>query len=97
MENDYVLHIPNAFTPNNDNLNDTYKIIGIGIRKFNMKIFNRWGEIVFESNDINVGWDGNYKGKKSAQGSYTYLLNTMVLDDEGEITKTFTGMLYLLR
>lgn len=97
VENDYVLHIPNAFTPNNDNLNDTYKIIGIGIRKFNMKIFNRWGEIVFESNDINVGWDGNYKGKKSAQGSYTYLLNTMVLDDEGEITKTFTGMLYLLR
>lgn len=59
----YVIYIPNAFTPNKDGLNDGFKAQGIGIDQFKMQIFDRWGALVFETNDINNAWDGSIKGK----------------------------------
>lgn len=65
----YVLYIPNAFTPNSDGLNDGFKAIGIGVAQFTLQVFDRWGALVFETNDINNGWDGSIKGKGDAESS----------------------------
>lgn len=59
----YALYIPNAFTPNNDGINDGFQAVGIGIVEFKLQIFDRWGALIFESNDINKAWDGSVNGK----------------------------------
>jgi len=70
-----VLYIPNAFTPNGDGLNDAFGGIGEGITEYNMQIFNRWGELIFESNDIKNQWDGNYHNAMSPMGVYVYKIS----------------------
>ena len=62
-----TLYIPNAFTPNGDFLNETFAAQGTGIATFNMRVFDRWGNLLFESDDINKGWDGKIDG-----GHYTF-------------------------
>lgn len=59
----YVIYVPNAFTPNSDGLNDGFKAVGVGITEFKLQVFDRWGALVFESNDINKSWDGSINGK----------------------------------
>ena len=66
-----ILWVPTAFTPNNDNINDKLKFIGENITAFNVKIFDRWGSIVYESNEIKAPWDGTMKGKTLPLGVYT--------------------------
>lgn len=68
----YVIYIPNAFTPNGDGLNDVFQAKGYYINKFEMVIFDRWGEQVFSSDDIHKGWDGIYKGKLSENSVYVW-------------------------
>ena len=69
----YPLWIPNSFTPNSDGLNDNFKPETIAeMEEYKMLIFNRWGQQIFESNDISKGWDGKYKGKLVESGVYTY-------------------------
>lgn len=76
------LYIPNSFTPNGDESNNTFKASGQGINKFNLEIYNRWNEIIFESADINEGWDGN----NSPVGVYSYkVLYTNVLGETHQI------------
>lgn len=67
------LQFPNAFSPNHDGLNDEFKPVAEDIVKFNIRIYNRWGEKVFESDDIDNGWDGKYKGIKAQDGVYFYM------------------------
>ena len=59
----YALYIPNAFTPDHNGLNDEFKAVGLGIDKFKLQVFDRWGVLVFESDNINIGWDGSINGK----------------------------------
>jgi len=70
--------LPNAFTPNADGLNDTYfgKGFLIGISSFNLSIWNRWGEKVFETTDPNEGWNGRYQnsGQEAPNDSYLVLV-----------------------
>lgn len=68
--------VPNAFTPDGDNLNEKYgpKGYGVNLEGYSFKIFNRWGELIFESNLLNDGWDGTYKGKLVESGSYSWRL-----------------------
>lgn len=68
----YVLYIPNTFTPNGDGRNDDIRVFAKGVKTFYWIIFNRWGEKVFESNDINIPWDGTYKGKLLNPDVYVY-------------------------
>jgi len=56
-----TLYIPNAFTPNDDRKNSTFKAEGTDIAEFSLRIYNRWGELIFHTNDINQGWDGYSK------------------------------------
>ena len=66
------IYIPSAFSPNGDGVNDRVFIRGFGISKVSFQIFNRWGELVFATTDINTGWDGYYKGKLQPQDVYHY-------------------------
>ena len=70
-----LLFVPNAFTPNYNGLNDDFKAYGDGIVYFHMMIFDRWGELMFESNDINVGWDGDPHGKKTMSNVFVYKID----------------------
>jgi gliding motility-associated-like protein len=70
-------NIPNAFTPNGDGLNDYFKIVGIppeNITLFNLQIFNRWGQIVFQTTDISQGWDGKLNGEYCPAEYYTWVI-----------------------
>lgn len=67
---DFYFYFPNAFTPNKNGINDSYSGSGAGIKNYRMRIFNRWGQLVFESTDMTLGWDGNYKGKPALPDSY---------------------------
>ena len=68
------VYLPNAFTPDGDGLNDTFGAVGEGISEYHLVVFNRWGEIVFESSDINVKWDGYLAAEKAPAGAYSYVV-----------------------
>jgi gliding motility-associated-like protein len=92
------IFIPNAFSPNNDGANDIFRVLGSNIFEFNLKIYNRWGELVFESNKIDEGWDGKYKGKDVTNGVYVWLLDAK--DANGKMinfNNKFSGNLNLFR
>lgn len=74
------LYIPNAFTPNGDGLNDSFGIAGEGISQFNMSIFNKWGELIFESNSLEDQWKGTYGGEIVQDGAYVYHINIRTAD-----------------
>jgi gliding motility-associated-like protein len=74
---DYYMFVPNAFTPNGDGKNDVFLIQGQGFLEdsYVIRIFNRWGEEVFFSKNINESWDGICKGKKALGETYVYVIN----------------------
>ncbi len=90
------LWFPNAFTPNNDGLNDLYQPVGISILRFHMVVFDRWGAEVFETSDISQGWNGLSKGEYSPPGTYTYLADYEFIDNPGETQKS-SGTFTLVR
>jgi gliding motility-associated-like protein len=67
-----TMYIPNTFTPNDDGINDTFGITGEAIKEFTMSIYDRWGQLLFQSSDTNKKWDGTFLGKKVATGTYVY-------------------------
>jgi len=69
------VYVPQAFSPNNDGVNDFAVVFANNPKSFSMKIYNRWGELVFESNDVNNPWNGTYKGADCPQDNYTYILD----------------------
>lgn len=71
---DYTFYVPNAFTPDGDNQNDVFLVSGLNVEEFSMRIFNRWGQMVFETNDIMKGWDGLFNGKPAPVGSYACVI-----------------------
>lgn len=70
------IYIPTAFTPNNDGLNDAWRIITLKTYpKAEVKVFNRWGEVVYKAIGGNVNWDGKYKGEVQPTGIYCYIID----------------------
>jgi len=90
------LYVPNAFTPDGDGLNDIFKAEGLDIVKFNMKVFNRWGELIFESENINRGWNGSSGNNSyySPPGIYQYII--IAQEHQGEVFE-YRGHVHLLR
>ncbi|MBC8474492.1 MAG: gliding motility-associated C-terminal domain-containing protein, partial [Cryomorphaceae bacterium] len=76
------LFIPLAFTPNDDEHNELFVIKGLYIQTFNIKIFDRWGNQLFESDTIDKYWDGTFENKKVQQGTYYYHLEVLGLDSK---------------
>ena len=66
------VHFPNAFTPNGDGLNDVFVYTSLLIKEVDMEVYDRWGEIIFQTNQLDVGWDGSYQGAPAPQGTYLY-------------------------
>ena len=64
---------PNAFSPNGDGINDEFFVLGPECDLILLRIYNRWGALIFESTDINIGWDGTYKSIPQEIGAYVYL------------------------
>ncbi len=70
---EFAFWIPNAFTPNNkDGLNDVFKPKVLGVEDYTFSVFNRWGELIYQTHDIDAGWDGTYKGAYSPQDVYVW-------------------------
>lgn len=90
----YNIYIPNIFTPNEDDMNDVFIVYGTGLSKFEMTIFDRWGEKLFVSNDQLKGWDGTYKGVLMKNDVYPYLVKYQSLDGK---THTKTGHVTLMK
>ena len=88
------IYVPNIFSPNEDGANDIYFIRGKGVKQFNLAIYNRWGQLVFESDDIEKGWDGTKEGTMMNQGVFVYKLNVIMHD--GSTIKQ-TGNITLVR
>ena len=71
---DQLLFIPNAFTPNSDGINDFFLVKHSEYFPFEITIFNRWGELIFQSTDLDFRWDGKYNGEIVPAGSYYYIV-----------------------
>ncbi|MBI1286531.1 MAG: PKD domain-containing protein [Flavobacteriales bacterium] len=82
VDPDFRFYIPSAFKPDSDGKNDEFFGSGIGIVKYRMRIYDRWGEQIFESNEYDHHWDGTYKGQQVQEGVYVYQFN--ILDVKGE-------------
>ncbi len=89
------LEIPNSFTPNNDGLNDLFRVkYPEFIKHFNMVVYNRWGQQIFATNNPQTGWDGSFKGIQQPAGAYTW---TIQLTDFENHTKAASGSIILIR
>jgi len=88
------MFIPSAFSPNGDGQNDVLYVRGRCLKNFTFQIFNRWGELVFETTDKNVGWDGTQNGQPLNTGVFVYKLEGTTWDDKQYIQK---GNITLLR
>lgn len=83
VEAEFAFWVPNAFSPNDDGVNDSFNGKGIGIKKYKMLIFDRWGALIFQSDNINTNWDGkaNYGNEMAQQDVYVYkIVVTSVFD-----------------
>ncbi|PWT73382.1 MAG: hypothetical protein C5B59_13615 [Bacteroidetes bacterium] len=89
-----LLDVPNAFTPGRFGQNSIIRVRGFGIGKMTFRIYNRWGQKVFESNNPDYGWDGNFNGKPQPMDVYAYTLDAVFFDGK-KITKT--GDITLIR
>ncbi len=89
-----TIRLPNAFTPNGDGINDTFTV-GDGVFiNFHMQIFDRWGNLIFNSTNPSIGWDGTYNGTPASIGGYAYRVS---FQDAGNTTIQQTGTLVLIR
>jgi gliding motility-associated-like protein len=89
------LKVPNVFTPNNDGKNDVFKPEGKGVSRYELRIFDRWGTLIFETTQFATGWNGKVDNEPASEGTYYFLMmakdafgNSLVGDDiiEGEVT-----------
>lgn len=92
-----LIYAPNTFTPDGDEFNQNWFIHMEGIDPYNFEllIFNRWGEVVWESHDITIPWDGNYKGKPLDQGTYNWVVRTKDILNDGKYT--YSGHVTIIR
>jgi gliding motility-associated-like protein len=98
---DALIIVPDAFTPNDDGLNDEFKVVTSqeGIITFSMLVYNRWGEMVFESSDVHHGWDGKVNGRNAPPDTYVWKIvyQTSSLANPSTSTTTLHGTVTLIR
>jgi gliding motility-associated-like protein len=99
IEDEIDVYIPNAFTPDYDGINDVWLISGKGFNYdgFNVKIFDRWGSVVFESDDVDYAWTGAVDGEAyfAPDGVYNYI--AVFLDTQNDIKYEYTGHITIVR
>jgi gliding motility-associated-like protein len=82
-----TFYVPNAFTPNGDGKNNLFMAVGSNVKDFELLVFNRWGEQIFRSTDINTGWDGSYNSQLVQQDVYVYKILYSVNNENGNVTR----------
>jgi gliding motility-associated-like protein len=92
-----VVYVPDIFTPNGDDKNETFKPTALHINQYELKIFDRWGNMIFYSTDPNIGWDGKYKGADATDGNYSYVIKYDGEKEEQIKSQIKSGTFYLLR
>lgn len=95
VEKPYALYAPTAFSPDGDGINDYFNVVGQGLINYTIEIYNRWGQMVFKSNDMSVKWDGNFRNKKAPAGTYVYKVNSVDFGSEIRLIKS--GSVSLVR
>lgn len=91
--------VPNSFSPNGDELNNTFKPVFTdpsSITSYKLKIYNKWGEIIFESNDLAVGWDGTYNNLMAQNGTYNWIIEFQELKNPTD-KKVFNGFINFIK
>jgi gliding motility-associated-like protein len=88
------LFIPNTFTPNGDGANDTFSAVSRLVQSYEMLIFNRWGDLIYETDKIDAGWNGYHNGKECPQGVYVYKIKVKFWSGK---EKEYIGQVNLLR
>ena len=94
VEADFHIYVPNAFTPNDDDLNEIFLPVGRGIKNYHLSVFNRWGILLFESSELQTGWDGSFRGEACKMDTYEWKIN---ISSEGGETKEMKGHVNLMR
>lgn len=89
-----LVFVPNTFTPNGDGKNDILYVRSSILKEFTLRIYNRWGELIFESSSADKGWDGTFKGQKCEQGVYDYYLSGICINDEKILKKGNISLIY---
>jgi gliding motility-associated-like protein len=90
------VYIPNAFTPNSDGRNDVLRVYGTErVTVFHLQIFNRYGQLVFETRDKNKGWDGRFNGQWVNNGGYAYVCRYRELN--GAKDEVIKGVVLIIR
>lgn len=91
---DITIYVPNTFTPDSDEFNQLFLAFGGNIRKFHMMIFDRWGELIFETHDMQYGWDGTYNGLNCQDGTYIWKIE---VEDAFDKKKQLVGHVNLIK
>jgi gliding motility-associated-like protein len=95
---EFYLFVPNVFTPNGDKRNETFFPLGYNVVSGNMQIWDRWGELLYETNDLTKGWDGTFKDKDCPIDAYVWVVNFSGYAEDGSLqTKIKVGTVTLLR
>jgi gliding motility-associated-like protein len=92
---EFLFWIPNAFTPNNNGLNDVFKPVILGVHNYEFLIFDRWGEQIFKTNDMNEGWNGFFKGRLCTNDVFVYKI--VFRDDVDNLDHQYIGRVTLVR
>jgi gliding motility-associated-like protein len=94
---EFTMYIPDAFTPNGDGLNDVFNVKGAGFLEegFEMRIYDRWGELIFKTNNVYEGWNGKVKGVDAKSDVYIYKIRCFTTVQK--IKKEFVGHVTLYR
>lgn len=96
VEPDFLLYIPNAFTPNGDGLNDLFTAKGIYVTTFEMHIFDRWGNLLYQSDNMDLGWDGKANGGAEEAQTDVYIYKINVTDFK-MLKHSYKGTVTLVR
>ena len=94
---DIIFYAPNSFTPDDDEHNQSwfFYIEGIDFANFNLQIYNRWGQVIWETNDVNAEWDGYFNGLKVQAGSYPWKASFKALDNDDKQERN--GLINVIR
>ncbi|MBP7261658.1 MAG: gliding motility-associated C-terminal domain-containing protein [Bacteroidia bacterium] len=92
-----IFYVPTAFSPNKDNLNDGFKPVGCAPTYYNLKIYSRWGELLFETDDFNQEWRGDFNGKFAGDNTFAWVIEYSGNKISGKANKITQGTVTILR
>lgn len=94
IEEEWYIYVPNTFTPDGNRFNNDFRASTVGIQRLSIAIYNRWGQTVFTSEDLDFVWDGSYNGQVGQDGTFTYKISFVT---NSERHKTIVGHVNLLK